>query len=217
MNSLILLPNNFLHQQIRGFYHTDYFGYRKPNNPDFLNFLKNDDGCCPAELLEFAVNQLIKILIDDLPQILKQLGYSSLTVCTVPRARAENTYRPNQLLFKSTVQNVIKKLKGFEDGTNYIVRHTTTRTTHLRKLQVGFINDGPEPYPGITLNTCHISENIVGKNILLIDDIYTHTVNVDEDAIQALLTKRAQKVFFYAVGRTVSPVERQRIINSARL
>jgi len=38
---------------------------------------------------------------------------------------------------------------------------------------------------------------------LLIDDLYTRTVNIDEDAIQALLDKGAHSVAFYAVGRTV--------------
>ena len=44
----------------------------------------------------------------------------------------------------------------------------------------------------------------MGKDILLIDDIYTKTVNIDEDAIQALLDNGARSVFFYAIGKTVS-------------
>jgi len=68
---------------------------------------------------------------------------------------------------------------------------------------VGFTNDGLSPYQGITKDTCNISDNVIGKNILLIDDIYTKSVNIDEDAIQALLNKGAKLVVFYAVGRTV--------------
>jgi predicted amidophosphoribosyltransferase len=45
---------------------------------------------------------------------------------------------------------------------------------------------------------------LIGKDILLIDDIYTKTVNIDEDAIQALLSKGAKSVSFYAIGFTVS-------------
>ena len=45
--------------------------------------------------------------------------------------------------------------------------------------------------------------NVIGKDILLIDDIYTKTVNIDEDAIQSLISKGANSVSFYAIGKTV--------------
>ena len=67
----------------------------------------------------------------------------------------------------------------------------------------GFNNDGDLPYVGITNATCNISDSVNGKDILLIDDIYTKTVNIDEDAIQALLNKGAKSVAFYAIGNTV--------------
>jgi len=34
----------------------------------------------------------------------------------------------------------------------------------------------------------------------LVDDLYTKGVNIDEDAIQALLDKGAKNVVFYSVG-----------------
>jgi predicted amidophosphoribosyltransferase len=68
------------------------------------------------------------------------------------------------------------------------------------------------PYPGITKDTCTISDQVKGKNILLIDDLYTKTVNIDEDAIQALLDKEAKSVTFYSVGKTVSRPTGHRII-----
>jgi hypothetical protein len=37
----------------------------------------------------------------------------------------------------------------------------------------------------------------------LIDDLYSKSINIDEDAIQALIEKGANRVFFYAIGRTV--------------
>ncbi|MCF6205161.1 MAG: hypothetical protein L3J59_16105 [Methylococcaceae bacterium] len=58
------------------------------------------------------------------------------------------------------------------------------------------------PYKGITNDTCHISDNVRGRTIILIDDIYTGGVNIDEDAIQALLDKGARSVYFYAIGKT---------------
>ena len=91
----------------------------------------------------------------------------------------------------------------FLDGTNYIVRHTNTKTTHLRKPIEGFENDGPKPYPGISYDTCNFSNSINGKDILLIDDIYTKTVNIDEDMLQSLLDLGANSVSFYAIGKTI--------------
>lgn len=90
---------------------------------------------------------------------------------------------------------------GIIDGTGYIQRHTNTKTTHLRKPIANYDNDGPLPYPGITEQTCTISLDVKFKHILLIDDIYTHGVNIDEDAINALLKFGARSVTFYAVGK----------------
>ena len=47
-----------------------------------------------------------------------------------------------------------------------------------------------------------MSPRIAGKNILLVDDIYTPGVGIDEDAIQAVLDCGANSVIFYAVGHT---------------
>ena len=122
----------------------------------------------------------------------------------MPRAKAENSYNQNQLLFKATVRIAINRLgNNFIDGTNYIVRHINTKTTHIRQPIEGYVNDGSVPYVGITNATCNISDNVIGKDILLIDDIYTRSVNIDEDAIQSLINKGANSVSFYAIGRTV--------------
>lgn len=67
----------------------------------------------------------------------------------------------------------------------------------------GFVNDGSDPYPGISIDTCSFSASINGRDILLIDDIYTKTVNIDEDMIQALLNNGANTVTFYAIGNTI--------------
>lgn len=106
----------------------------------------------------------------------------------------------NQLVFKQAVTIVAKKLNSFSDGTGYIIRHTDTRTTHLDRS--GYGGDGDLPYPGITKKTCTISDDVKGKDILLIDDLYTETVNIDEDAIQALLDNGANSVVFYSLGKT---------------
>jgi phosphoribosylpyrophosphate synthetase len=56
------------------------------------------------------------------------------------------------------------------------------------------------PYPGITINTCDFSKDVMGKDIMLVDDLYTNSVNIDEDAIQALFDKGANSVVFYSIG-----------------
>jgi len=203
MNTSTIESNEFLNQDIRGFFHTSFYGYGHADNPDFLNILKYDSHhSWTSYKLNNAKDRLKKILAVDLPQILETLRLDTLTVSVVPRSKADGTYRSNQMLFKSTVQAIANELNGFKDGSNYITRHTNTKTTHLRR-PTDDVNDGELPYPGITTDTCNISNNARGKDILLIDDIYTRTVNIDEDAIQAMLNNGARSVSFYAVGYTV--------------
>ena len=171
----------------------------------YLYKLKNDPHHNWTEFrIQEAQQQLLRVLLNDLPLVIAQVNTFPLTVCVVPRAKADNTYRQNQLLFKATVRNAMTRLgNNFIDGTSFIVRHTNTKTTHLRRPMEGFVNDGQEPYPGISLDTCNFSNNINGRDILLIDDIYTRTVNIDEDMIQALITSGANSVTFYAIGNTI--------------
>jgi len=44
--------------------------------------------------------------------------------------------------------------------------------------------------------------NIKNKDIILVDDIYTISANVDEDCIQFLLDNGARTVIFYAIAYT---------------
>ena len=205
MTPFTIEQNNYLTQDIQAFYHTDFGGTQLPNNPNFLYKLKNDPHHNWTDYrLQEAQQEFLRVLLNDLPEILRQINKTPLTVCVVPRAKAENSYNPNQLLFKSTVRIAINRLgNNFIDGTNYIERHTNTKTAHIRQPMEGYVNDGSVPYVGITNATCNISDDVIGKDILLIDDIYTRTVNIDEDAIQSLIDKGANSVSFYAIGKTV--------------
>lgn len=193
--------NECLSRNTSAFYHVPYTGMRNPGNPNYLNDLKNTFNNFSENKLRAAVHELWIVLREDLPLIYQSLGFNVTTICVVPRAKAEDAYHPNQQLFRATVQAVIRQINGYVDGSSYIRRHTTTKTTHLRNPIPNYTNDGPMPYPGITAQTCEISPSVNGKNILLIDDIYTPGVNIDEDAINALLTVGARTVTFYAVGR----------------
>ena len=201
MNQFQVLANEYLSRSTNAFYHVPYTRMGNPGNPDYLNALKNTFNDSPEQKLQSAVQELRSVLQNDLPQILQSLGFDVITICVVPRAKAEAAYHANQQIFRSTVQAAIGQLNGFADGMSYIRRHTNTKTTHLRNPIRNYINDGNQPYPGITAETCEISPHIRGQNILLVDDIYTPHVNVDEDAINSLLNAGARTVTFYAVGK----------------
>jgi len=200
MNKFVIVSDDeYLDRNIQGFYNTDYTGYNNAGNPDYLNDLKNTFDNFAIEKLNKAEQELADVLKTDLSQFDKKL-----TICIVPRSKSESTYSHNQLLFKKVVQYLIKEL-GFQDGSDYIVRHADTKTTHLAHTPRGaqYAGDGDMPYPGITKNTCNISSEVKGKDILLIDDIYTSHVYIDEDAIQALFDNGVNTVRFYAVGKTI--------------
>ncbi|MCP5501362.1 MAG: amidophosphoribosyltransferase [Leptospiraceae bacterium] len=200
MERFTIRANNYLEQNIQAYYHQDYTTFGTPGNPDFLNHLKNQFGNTNTDLLQISMNELGVVLLNDLQEIKNIYRNTTLTVCVVPRAKNENYYSQNQRYFRAVVSFVVNRIKGYIDGTTYILRHTNTITTHMNRS--GYGGDGDLPYPGITINTCNISNNIVDRNILLIDDIYTSGVNIDEDAIQALLDNGARNVYFYAVGKT---------------
>jgi len=196
----------FISKSIDAFYHSEYHGGNTELRQtigtveNIITTLKNQFQDKSVEVLKRVGNNLIEILKTDLAQVVQISGKRNLTVCIIPRAKALSTYTKNQLVFRQAVTIVSNKLNGLNDGTDYITRHTDTRTTHLDRS--GYGGDGDLPYPGITKNTCTISSNVKGKDILLIDDLYTETVNIDEDAIQALLENGANSVVFYALGKT---------------
>jgi hypothetical protein len=193
--------NDYLSTNTNAFYNLTYMGMGNAGNPNYLNDLKNTYNSFSHHKLQSAVNELRNVLDEDLPQIYQLLRFDVITICVVPRAKSENTYKANQQLFRKTVQECIKQRQGFADGTDYICRTTNTYTTHLGERAPNYVNDGPGPYPGITEQTCDISTDVAGKDILLIDDIYTPGVNIDEDAINALFNAGAKSVTFYAVGK----------------
>ena len=187
------------------YYHGDYSGggnWRINGTVEnLICTLKNDIKPYTSVILQEARQRLGSILKADLPIILRDCGKDSLRVCVIPRAKREKSYRPDQLYLRRTIQEVVCDLPGFENGTHDIIRHTDTVTTHRAKS--GYGGSGERPYVGITKDTCTISEEVINKDILLIDDLYTKSVNIDEDCIQALYDKGARNVFFYSIGKTL--------------
>ena len=201
-NEFIVENNIFLKRNTIGYYHQKYTGFRQPGNPDFLNTLKNTFNLEPHKNLIEARDKVIEILKDDLPQIIKEQSMSNCMLVCVPRAKSLKSFSNSQLMFKEAIKIAANNIPGAIDGTDCIKRVVNTRTTHLGNAS-GIANDGDKPYPGITVATCEIDKTrIMNQNIILIDDIYTRNVNIDEDCIQALLDNGANKVIFYSIGYT---------------
>lgn len=202
--------NNFLNRSVHGYYNRYYTGYNKPNNPNFLNNLKNTFNSISYSVLVQSRQEVENILEEDILEIMADRRWDRCVCITIPRAKELQTYHATQLFFKEAVRNATANIQGASDGTDIIQRHTNTLTTHLpvttsriKKDGQSQPNDGSAPYPGITLNTCHINlEEVRNQNVILIDDIYTNNVNIDEDCIQALINSGVREIVFYAVAYT---------------
>lgn len=193
--------SNCLSSIADGYYHGDY--HTKAENisqldqlSSFILTLKNDNGWEELKQLELVKNEVIKIFKEDLSQILADFHDQKFTVCLVPRAKS--AYPPEKLMLRTALKEALQTIESLEDGVDYIVRVKDTKTTHIHNQD----DDAPEPYKGITKDTCHISSAIKDKNIILVDDVYTRNKHIDEDAIQALRDLGAKTVVLYVLGKT---------------
>lgn len=73
LHEFIISPNLYLNIEIKSFYHTNYLGYHRPANPDYIVTLKNTYNNYSSELLSNATQELENVLLEDLPIILKKL------------------------------------------------------------------------------------------------------------------------------------------------
>ncbi len=199
MKKFTIKQNGYLDRDIQAYYNSEYVGYQKSGNPDFINHLKN-------MTKQHSELDLVKDFIavyekaeKDIKEI--SLGKTNCLVCIIPRSKAEKHYATCQLMFKKAISSVVDNL-GLENGVDVIKRVKDTKTTHNWRLEH---NTGDMPYKDITINTCEINKNkIKDKNIILVDDIYTENVNVAEDCIQALLNLGAKSVTVYVLAKTRS-------------
>lgn len=197
MKKFVVNRNCYLDKDIIGYYHCDYLGYQKTGNPDYLNRLKNNSGKYnELDLIDEYIT-VHEIVTEDIAEIISD--GKRYSVCVVPRSKALNKYLPSQLMFRKVIDNVVDNLE-VDNAIDAIKRIKDTKSTHNWSL---YNNHGKSPYKGITADTCEISkELIIGKNIILIDDIYTKDVNVDEDCIQMLFDIGAKSVIIYVVAKT---------------
>lgn len=181
------------------FYETGLSQYSTPGRIEHAIWtLKNDVRPFPSNLNN-AGSLIYNVFRRDLIRIPR--GENKLLVCMVPRAKKITAYRPDQLHFRNILNNALNSMSCFDNGVDCITRVVDTKTTHARFSNQ--IDQGLSPHAGITLKTCQISEKVRGRDILLVDDVYTPSINIDEDCIQALLDSGAKSVTFYAVAKTI--------------
>jgi len=186
--------------EVIGYFHDEYYGMYSPDNRlRFVNALKNDRRNTPAEVIRQNEMLLVSAIRGDLMRITQM--YGRLTLCGVPRSKRENSYPWDKMGLKRALRQAAAENPLLDDGLDYIVRHTDTRCTHRDRW--GYGGMGELPRTGLIQDTCHLSPEIAGKDILLVDDIYTPNCGIDEDAICAVLGAGARSVVFYAVGYTV--------------
>jgi len=194
--------NEFNIENIPAYYNRPYIGFGKIGNPNFLNVLKDTFSGETNANLQKAKNNVKDILRTDIPLVIKKQNIDNPVLVIVPRAKARKSYFDSQLQFLQSVKEIAKEL-NLTDGTDYIIRIKDTRTTHLPRDLKTQSNEGDDPYMGIIKDTCEINyDGIKDQNIILIDDIYTHDVMIDEDAIQTLFNHGAKTVTFYAIAKT---------------
>ena len=78
-DQFIIRRNNFLKKDIIGYHNRDYTGYGQPDNPNFLNKLKNTFNNTHILDLEKAKLEVQNILMVDIPAIMRDnLFFDSL-------------------------------------------------------------------------------------------------------------------------------------------
>lgn len=195
----------FLGRDVDLYFHDFYHGFSSPANTlRYVNYLKNDRRGYDS-LIGACEEEAAAVLAADLAVLVQK--YGPLTVCGIPRSKRDDSYPAEQMGLKRAIHKAISVVPDLSDGMDYIVRHTDTRCTH--RSYWGYGGDGEGPRPGLLHDTCRLSGEIAGKDIVLVDDIYTAGVGIDEDGVQALLDAGARNVVMYTFGCTASRGYRQ--------
>lgn len=203
----IIESNGYLTKQITAFYDCAYmrsdhessgFSIRVSNA---IRTLKNTFNRESDNRLFRAKNYIRTIATTDLKQIIEQERIENPIIVCVPRSKAD--FSDKQLLFRKAISEAANNTVA-TNGAEYIRRIRNTKTTHLANTRKGDMSgDGDMPYPGITNDTCHLSGSVSGRNVILVDDVYTKTVNIDEDCCQFLLDNGAKSVTLYTICKTM--------------
>ncbi len=217
MKKFTIKANEYLDKDTTAYFNYDYIAKNMDDDiysvGSMIRILKNTFNKESVDNLNEAKKRIKDIMVGNIPTIIKENKLTSCVIIVIPRAKQKAEYFRNQLFFIVAVSEAARDINCI-DGTNCIERIENTKTTHLRR-NVGRetingtihkgenSNDGDMPYPGILRNTCKIDCKLIeNKDIVLVDDIYTEGVNIDEDAIQTLYEYGAKKVIFYSIAKT---------------
>ncbi|GHV59196.1 hypothetical protein FACS1894103_2100 [Campylobacterota bacterium] len=202
-----ITKNDFLNTEIRGYSHDFYIPVRLGGGETskIVLKIKNISNNKISREIEVAKTEISKIVKFDLDKIIesdRKYRDEQPVVVVIPISKPDNYWDNSQLQFRSAISDGISSSKWIVDGTQYLTRLRATQTTHIAHLNKPE-NIGEPPYPGITKDTCGLSNNIENKNIILIDDIYTVGVGIDEDCVRFLLDNGAASVVLYTLGVTI--------------
>lgn len=114
--------NSYLDRTINAYYNTEYLGYRKNGNPDYINHLKNmSNNKSELELVEPFI-EVYQNAQRDIEKIIEIERLNSPGVLVMPRSKTEKSYHRSQLLFKKAIASACVSLDKCIDATSVIVR-----------------------------------------------------------------------------------------------
>lgn len=202
------------------YYHCGYYGFHCDGNPDYINCLKNTFRNEKPEELAAAKDKVRDIIYEGILCMVSDQKLCDVVVVCAPRAKALDSYAPDQLYFIDAVDEAAEMAhaanSNIMNGTHCIQRYKDTKTTHLKSTTSRVKadgskengNSGPDIYDGICLDTCKIDGKLVENRIvILVDDIYTQSAHVDVDMMNALYKNGAEKVFLLTVAKTAKRPE----------
>lgn len=200
------------------FSHGPYYAARYEKHDELSRLIlevKNSFQSVEERRVFCARDEIARIASADLDKLVQMDDHFKKNrpiLVAVPRSKPDHYWSALQLQFRPALSLAIKKSaivakgtkeKWIVDGIGWIQRVVETKTTHKRKI-TDVENNGSEPYPGIAKDTCRLLGDVRGKSIILVDDIYTADIGIDEDCLQFLLDNGAASVVLYTLGRTTS-------------
>ena len=73
--------NEYLKRSTTAYYILKFYGWKKPNNPDFINFLKNDFNSESVEILQKSAIDVIRCSFNAIVDILKKEEFKYIRYC----------------------------------------------------------------------------------------------------------------------------------------
>ncbi len=207
--------NEYLNKQVDAYAHGLYIPYKSSYSGDLTRLILDLKGSttCNIDAVKAKASAIIQNDLDLIITSLAKCQKFRPIIVAMARSKPDDFYDAHELQYRPTIsmalaKSSVKSKNSDEiwpiDGVQYIKRVKETQTTHLAHSRT-LKNNGPAPYHGITKDTCVLNGDINDEYIILVDDIFTPGVFVDEDCIQYLYDNGARDVLLYVLGLTVKP------------